>query len=41
MMKVVIAMMKNALGAFGPVNHASQTNVDTNAGQLNMKTMKI
>lgn len=40
-MEVVIAMMTNAMCAFGPVNRASLTNVDTNAGQLIMKTMKI
>lgn len=32
-MAFVIAMMKNAKGAFGsPANRAHQTNVDTNAG---------
>jgi len=37
----VIAMMMIVLGAFGPVKHAHQTNVDTNAGELNMKTINI
>jgi len=27
-MEVVIAIMNNALGAFGPVNRAGQTNVN-------------
>jgi len=31
-MAFVIAMMKNALGVFGLVKRALQTNVDTNAG---------
>jgi len=31
-MEVVIAMMMNVIGAFGPLNRASLTNVDTNAG---------
>jgi len=31
-MAIVIATMKIALGAFGPVKRARQTNVDTNAG---------
>jgi len=32
MLEFVIAMMTNVQGAFGPVKHAHQLNVDINAG---------
>lgn len=40
MLEFVIAMMKNVQGAFGPVKHAHQLNVDINAASIEVGSMK-